>query len=174
MDGFVGEADPEQYRLQLLSAGLSGGCPHGNDVFQLLGDGYSLRNHLVHLRLGRSFVGQNEGLSEQPQRRSIKVQIPSLRQQSEELETSVSCERILSELSLNRLTSIALRVAVREYQDSWDRRCRMLFCCVGASDRQQVCAPTVRPSFSLNFLHFFLQRTHSQRLQNFCRNSSGI
>ncbi|CAG2106899.1 unnamed protein product [Medioppia subpectinata] len=29
------------------------------------------------------------------------------------------------------------RIAVREYQDSWDRRCRLLFCCVGANDRQQ-------------------------------------
>lgn len=29
------------------------------------------------------------------------------------------------------------RKAMREYQDSWNRRCRLLFCCVGHSDRQR-------------------------------------
>lgn len=29
------------------------------------------------------------------------------------------------------------RKAVRKYQDSWNRRCQMLFCCLGNSDRNQ-------------------------------------
>ncbi|XP_076304469.1 inactivation no afterpotential E isoform X2 [Tachypleus tridentatus] len=29
------------------------------------------------------------------------------------------------------------RKAMREYQDSWNRRCRLLFCCIGRTDRHQ-------------------------------------
>ncbi|XP_054721241.1 diacylglycerol lipase-alpha-like [Uloborus diversus] len=29
------------------------------------------------------------------------------------------------------------RKAMREYQDSWNRRCRLLFCCIGHSDQQR-------------------------------------
>ena len=34
------------------------------------------------------------------------------------------------------------RKAVLGYQDSWNRRCQMLFCCLGNSDRNQVSAET--------------------------------
>lgn len=30
------------------------------------------------------------------------------------------------------------RKVIRAYQDSWDNRCRLLFCCMGNSDRNRV------------------------------------
>jgi hypothetical protein len=33
--------------------------------------------------------------------------------------------------------NLASRKVIRAYQDSWDHRCRLLFCCMGNSDRSR-------------------------------------
>lgn len=39
---------------------------------------------------------------------------------------------------LNARTVLCCRKVIRAYQDSWDNRCRLLFCCMGNSDRSRV------------------------------------
>jgi hypothetical protein len=37
-----------------------------------------------------------------------------------------------------RYVNNSFRKVIRAYQDSWDNRCRILFCCIGKSDRNRV------------------------------------
>lgn len=63
-----------------------------------------------------------------------------------------------------RFHALFFRKVLRAYQDSWNHRCRLLFCCMGNSDRNRV-------SFSCHSTHFrFLNNRSTVSLRK--RNAS--
>lgn len=116
---------------------------------QLVHSGNDSGDRLVRLRQRRQVLGEDEEISTQHERSGIssrQIPLPKKRQPKSKLEATVR-SMVIREMDFAILMVIcyllkcwfmSFRKVIRAYQDSWDNRCRILFCCMGNSDRSRV------------------------------------